>query len=690
MMLSRSCLAGASRRRSPAQAVRRAALPVALACCYVLAGRWPAASQERPADERPNVVVILADDLGYRDVSYQGAADIETPHIDRLAQTGVIFSNGYVAHPVCSPSRAALMTGRYPARFGMELNLSYAPFDEHHGLPLQERTVAGYLREAGYRTAMVGKWHLGAAPAFHPLNRGFDYFYGFTGGGHDYYRIDLTRSPLKEYLLPLNDGRGAAGFSGYLTDALTDRALEFIAAERDEPFFLYLSYNAPHTPLQAPAETVRKYRHVADGNRRRYLAMIDSLDHNVGRITAALQEAGRRENTLLFFLSDNGGSSGARQNWADNGPLRAGKGSLFDGGIRVPFAASWPARWPGGTTFEPMVINLDVAATALAAAGAVAAADRPLDGVNLDPFIRGAAAGVPHEALFWATDRIKEQDVGYAVRTADTKLVKDRLGAGPALFDLRADPGETRDLLAREPATAARLAALWNDWNERNSTDFFFWNQLYQTELHEMQCRIERYMRYSGSGRPPLQLAGEPPAPTRAAPVAPPAPAGLAAAAGDRSIELTWDDPRDHGIMFYEIRHKSSQESDWSEWTGAGICSYAETSHTLFGLTNGVRYRVQLRVHNAAGASEPSEAAASPQEPGRIASAERIASTAPAGASSSAPPAAPPPGAATAAEPPAALPGAPWLLAGALFAALAVGTAAAVRRRAAGRRRSAC
>ena len=459
----------------PARTVRRVALPAALACCYLLACRWPAASQERPADERPNVVVILADDLGYRDVSYQGAADIETPHIDRLAQTGIIFSNGYVAHPLCSPSRAALMTGRYPARFGMESNLPYAPFDEQHGLSLQERTVADYLREAGYRTAIVGKWHLGAAPVFHPLNRGFDHFYGFTGGGHDYFRfyhrVDSTGAPLHEYVLPLDDGRGAAGFSGYLTDALTDRAVEFVAAQRDEPFFLYLSYNAPHTPLQAPAETVRKYRHVADGSRRRYLAMIDSLDYNVGRITAALQEAGLRENTLIFFLSDNGGSFGERQDWADNGPLRAGKGSLFDGGIRVPFAASWPARWPGGTTFEPMVISLDIAATALAAAGAHAAADRPLDGVNLDPFVRGAAAGVPHQALFWATNASRNRNAGYAVRTADTKLVNDRLEAGPALFDLRADPGETRDLLAQQPATAARLTALWNDWNERTSNE---------------------------------------------------------------------------------------------------------------------------------------------------------------------------------------------------------------------------
>ncbi len=663
---------GASRGEPLSMAVLRVVLPFVLACGYLLAGRWPASSQEHVGDDRPNILVILVDDLGYRDVGFHGAAEIETPHIDRLARAGVIFSNGYVAHPICSPSRAGLMTGRYPSRFGMEINLTHAPFDEHHGLPLDEPTVAGYLREAGYRTGMVGKWHLGAAPAFHPLNRGFEYFYGFTGGGHDYFRVDVTESPLDEYLLPLNDGRGASGFSGYLTDALTDRAIDFVAADREEPFFLYLSYNAPHVPLQAPAETVRKYRHVDDEKRRRYLAMIDSLDHNVGRIVAALQAAGRWENTLTFFLSDNGGASEAEAGWADNRPLRNGKGSLFEGGIRVPFAASWPARWPRETTFEPMVISLDIAATALALAGAAAAADTPLDGVNLDPFMRGAASGVPHEALFWATDRIKNAGVGYAVRTADAKLVKDRLAERPALFDLRADPGETRDRLAEDPDTAARLAALWNDWNAWNSTDFFYWPELYERHRLEMQCRVEIYMRNGGAGQPPLRLtdseAGELLTPTRA--VSPPAPpSGLTATAGDGSITFAWDDPHDTSITRYELRLMSSPESDWSTWWGIDICSYAMTSHTLSGLINGVAYQVQLRVHNPAGVSEPSQTSATPQ------------------AQSASGPAAGDPQQAPADTAPA---GAPWMLMwiliGALLALLAAGAAATLRRNAARRR----
>ncbi len=464
---------------------RRTWLPFVLACGLLLTGQSPASSQiraARVADERPNILVILADDLGYRDVSFQGATEIETPHIDRIAAEGVVFSNGYVAHMLCAPSRAGLMTGRYPARFG-------------NHLPVEERIVADYLREAGYRTGIVGKWHLGTAPEFHPLNRGFDYFYGFTGGGHDYFRIDVTESPLQEYLLPLNDGRGASGFSGYLTDALTDRAIDFVTADREEPFFLYLSYNAPHTPLQAPAETVRKYRHVDDEGRRTYLAMIDSLDHNVGRIVAALQAAGRWENTLTFFLSDNGGDTFKSR--ADNRPLRNGKGSVFEGGIRVPFAASWPARWSGGTTFEPMVISLDVAATALALAGAEAAAHLPLDGVNLDPFMRGAASGVLHEALFWTTTG--KDDPRYAVRTADAKLVKNRAEEGPALFDLRTDPGETRDLIAAEADTAARMIALYNDWKKRTSEDFL-WTSWYERE--SLRYLMREVYRATVAGEP--------------------------------------------------------------------------------------------------------------------------------------------------------------------------------------------
>ena len=461
------------------------------------------------AEGPPNILLIVADDLGYNDLSYNGATDIQTPNIDRLASSGVIFSNGYAPAPVCSPARAGLLTGRYPSRFGMEANLAYAPADRRHGLPVAEKTLATLLKRAGYRTGMVGKWHLGAAPPFHPLNRGFDFYYGFLGGEHDYYRIDATRYAVDEHLVPIGRQRSLGGFAGYLTDRLTDQAIEFVNQDRKQPFFLYLAYNAPHQPLQAPPEILRRHRQVRDDQRRRYLAMVDSLDGNVGRLVAALQAAGRWRNTLTFFLSDNGGlqrrsflrmaaalagniggllealqssdqwrSAAASylaeqvgpQGWADNSPLRSGKASHHEGGIRVPFLASWPAAWPQGETFAPMVIGLDIAATALALAGVELS--RPLDGVNLDAFVRGAATGPPHEALFWRSIWASSPpDARFAVRAADLKLVRDDLQGPAALFDLRNDPGESRDLRRQAPAAAERLAGLWNQWNQGNATD---------------------------------------------------------------------------------------------------------------------------------------------------------------------------------------------------------------------------
>ena len=416
----------------------------------------------------PNILLIFVDDLGYNDVSYNGAAHINTPNIDRLAETGVIFSQGYVNHPFCGPSRAGLMTGRYPSRFGMEWNLAYAPFDTAHGLPVDETVFVEPLQQAGYRTGLVGKWQLGAAYPFHPLNRGFDEFFGFLGGSHDYFEMDLTREDEFHEKLPLHEGIGFAEFEGYLTDALTDRAIDFMTAERRNPFFLYLAYNAPHTPLQAPRSHLLKFRGVGDRNRRAYLAMVDALDQNIGRVLDALQASGQRDNTLIFFLSDNGGVAEDGLSWADNHPFRGGKESFYEGGIRVPFLASWPARWPQGETYAEPVISLDVAATALAAAGVAVDPERRLDGVDLDPFVRGEAVA-PARPLFW---RQWSADRAYwtlfAVRLGDFKLVKTAPDDELALFNLRDDPGETRNLWSDRPAVGERLLALWQEWDREN------------------------------------------------------------------------------------------------------------------------------------------------------------------------------------------------------------------------------
>ena len=464
----------------------------------------------------PNILVILVDDLGYHDVSYNGATEIETPAIDRLAREGVVFPNGYVADPICASSRAGLMTGRYPARFGLEVNLTYAPADPHHGLPPEETVFAARLQRAGYRTGMVGKWHLGAAPPFHPLNRGFDSYYGFLGGGHDYFRTDAVGSIDKEgmakyeYLVPIGKDRSLTDFTGYLTDRFTDRAIAFATGSRDRPFFLYLSYNAPHAPLQAPEAIIRKYRHIGDDKRRKYLAMVDALDRNVGRLVAALESSGQWRDTVTFFLSDNGGQL---LHGADNAPLRSGKSSLHEGGIRVPFLASWPAGWPRGKTFEPMVISLDVAATALAVAGAGADPARPLDGVNLDPFIRGTAPGPPHEALFWRRmgGTASRPAARFAVRMGDVKLVRDGFRGEAALFDVRTDPGESRDVSGEAPEAAKRLADLWNDWNLRNvSASVFPWRSDYRETIGRTRSELYDSMRMRAEAAPVFRIGNEP------------------------------------------------------------------------------------------------------------------------------------------------------------------------------------
>ncbi len=476
---------------------------------------FAAASAGCSANE-PNIVLIHVDDLGYNDVGFNGAVEISTPHIDRLAREGVIFANGYAAASLCSPSRVGLMTGRYPDRFGVVTSFAHAPFDHAHGLPLEATTFATHLRNAGYRTGLIGKWHLGSAPPFHPLNRGFDSFFGFLAGGHDYYRIDVTDLGSADQLLPLGKNRGATGFTGYLTDALTDAATAFIRGEAGgAPFFLYLAYNAPHTPLQAPAALVEKYAHVADENRRKYLAMVDALDSNVGRVLDTLEETGQRHNTLVFFLSDNGGmypNVDPTASWADNRPFRHGKGDLFEGGIRVPFVGSWPARWPRGATFEPMVINLDIAATALAAANVRADSEQPLEGVDLDPFVRGTASGPPHEALFWRLWNRDPSRTAYAVRAGDLKLVKGFWDGGDAaLYDLQGDPGETHDRIDEDPEAAARLAARWNDWNRQNVGRRFGRYGSYRDSLSDHLRELAERHETESMASNPFQIGEEPP-----------------------------------------------------------------------------------------------------------------------------------------------------------------------------------
>lgn len=423
----------------------KAAFASLLACCAV-------------ATAAPNVIVIMADDMGYADVGFNGCKDIPTPHIDSLATNGVRFPEGYVTHPYCSPSRAGMLTGRYQQRFGHERNPKYEPANPKSGLPLSEILLPAALKPAGYTSAVIGKWHLGAHPQFHPNQRGFDLFFGHLGGGHQYFARDWKGD--WEYVTPLEEnGKPVTGLDPdtYLTDLLSDRAVTFIREKKSQPFFLYLAYNAPHTPLQAPERYLERFKTMADPKRRTYAAMVSALDDGVGRVLDALRTSGIEENTLIFFLSDNGGPESS--NGSDNGPLRGGKGDTWEGGIRVPFAAQWKGRLKSGTVFTHPVISLDIFATALALAGGQATRPAALDGVDLMPYLDGKLSTPPHEVLYWRS--IDSQRWG--TRQGNLKLMTH--GEQIQLSDLSVDPGESSDLSAKLAAQKAALQQLQDAWN---------------------------------------------------------------------------------------------------------------------------------------------------------------------------------------------------------------------------------
>ena len=386
------------------------------------------AGEQRP----PNFVVVLADDLGYADVGFHGLRDFATPNIDRLAAEGVRFTNAYVSHPYCSPSRAGLLTGRYQHRFGHVRN---PKFRAGEGLPLSETLLPEVLSDAGYVSGIVGKWHLGDAPPFHPKERGFDEFFGLLGGGHDYFQS--AGPDAREYLIPLEAHGEQIPVEGYLTEQLTAAALDFIRRNAGHPFFLYLSYNAPHGPLQAPPELLERVNSIGDSRRQTYAAMVTSLDDGVGEVLALLEELGMSEGTLVFFLSDNGGPTPA--NASDNAPLRATKGTVYEGGVRVPFVMAWPSQLPAGNSYDPPVSSLDIFPTVVAAAGLETPAD--LDGVNLMPYLAGTESSPPHEQLFWHSDEGGQ----FATRTAEHKLVRV-LDREPELYAIGEDISESNPL----------------------------------------------------------------------------------------------------------------------------------------------------------------------------------------------------------------------------------------------------
>lgn len=406
-----------------------------------------------PANRKPNIVVIMADDLGYSDLGCYGCQDFETPAIDALARGGVRFTDGYVSHPYCSPSRAGFLSGRYQQSVGHECNPPYDESNSKIGIDINTTLLPARLQDAGYRTALIGKWHLGAGKPFRPVTRGFTDFYGFLGGGHDYFKTDPQG---KNYNSPIwRNHQPTADTLTYLTDDLTAEAERFVKSNQDHPFCLLLMYNAPHSPDQVTDEYLQRVASIKHPGRRRYAALVQGVDAGVNRIVNQLNSLSLTKNTLVIFLSDNGGRRGV----SDNRPLRGNKGWLHEGGIRVPMIFSMPGTLPEGTVYRQPVMAIDLLPTALHMAGV--AIPNTCDGIDLLPFLTSKRDAPPHPMLYW---RVSGGE-GFAVRKGDWKLVQDIGMPKPELYNLSNDLGENHDLSGSEPETLAQIQQAYATWN---------------------------------------------------------------------------------------------------------------------------------------------------------------------------------------------------------------------------------
>lgn len=469
--------------------------------------------QQAAEARRPNIIVILADDLGYGDTSAYGG-NIPTPNIDALAASGVRFTSGYVPAAVCAPSRAALLSGRQQTRFGFEFNP--VGRDEMTGLPLGETTIAQVMKVAGYVTGIVGKWHIGQAAGFHPLDRGFDSFFGVLGGATDF----ITRPAEGDIAavipgdnltvrsrFPISRGREVVDEPRYLTEAFTDEARGFIRSNRDKPFFLYLAYTAPHTPLQATKLYADRFPDIASPYQRTYAAMVSSLDDGVGAIMAELRAQGLERDTVVIFLSDNG-CAGYIRGGCTNRPLEAGKGTPWEGGVRVPFIMSAPGRIPAGVVEDRAVSSLDIMTTAARLAGAKAPARA--EGADLVAALTTARDKPVHDALFWRmgpnhairegrwklivvnkSDTVQDLDKVYGQPVPDgVPATVGPLGQWVLLYDLDADPGETRDLAAQHPEVVKRLSARFDTWNALNVEPIFTSRRQFHSVIGERRVQL--------------------------------------------------------------------------------------------------------------------------------------------------------------------------------------------------------
>jgi arylsulfatase A-like enzyme len=453
----------------------------------------------RTGSEQPNIILLVADDLGYGELGCQGNRQVPTPNIDSIAASGIRFTQGYVTAPNCSPSRAGFLTGRIPTRFGYEFNpIAGKSESPGVGLPDSETTLAELLRGVGYTTGLVGKWHLGATSAYHPQRHGFDEFFGFLHEGHFYVPAPWrgVTSMLRRRSLPGNkQGRLTAGHliysthtgrdepaydannpilrggqpveeKAHLTDAFTREAVDFVSRHQDKPFFLYVAYNAIHSPMQGADAYMKKFAHLEDVQRRIFAAMLAHLDNSVGQVLECVRKEKLEERTLIFFFSDNGGPT--RELTSSNLPLRGEKGSMYEGGLRVPFMAQWKGRLAAGRTYEKFVVSVDIFATAAKVAGAAAPAN--IDGVDLLPYLLGQNSGLPHETFFW------RQGPKSAFRKGNWKVVGNRQGQKERqweLYDLSKDISEKDNVGGQNPEKLAELKLLWEQANNETAEPLF-------------------------------------------------------------------------------------------------------------------------------------------------------------------------------------------------------------------------
>jgi arylsulfatase A-like enzyme len=428
---------------------------VFVVCAAVCA---PAQAQQT-TPVKPNIVLIITDDMGWADIGSYGATDIATPNIDGLARDGVRLTDFYANGVLCTPTRAGLISGRYQQRYGLEIALpSEAAPNGDKGLPVRGHSLPRLLKNNGYATALIGKWHLGYKPEFSPNAHGFDYFFGLKSGYHDYYAH--TGGDGKPDLW--EDDQPTA-VQGYMTDLITERAVQFIAQSRG-PFFIDVAYNAPHWPYQPPDKpsvAPGNARHVmpheaGTSTRADYVAMVERVDRGIGDILRILEQRGLASNTIVIFTNDNGGE------WlSNNAPLFSRKWTVWEGGIRVPALIRWPGRIPAGSVSDQVGITMDLTASILAATGTLIPKDVRLDGINLFPVLEGKAPEV-FRTLFWRTN------VGghtqKAVRTGDWKLVID--GRHTLLFNVRTDISERVDLANRRQDIAQKLRPMLDGWEK--------------------------------------------------------------------------------------------------------------------------------------------------------------------------------------------------------------------------------